>query len=148
MKIKFPKIIKGQMIVDDRGMLSFANSFKFNKVKRFYLVQNHENNFIRAWHAHKKEEKYVVCLQGAAMVCAVKINNFSKPDTKSKIHKFFLHDKDLKILYIPNGYANGFKNLDKNTKLMFFSNQDLKSSINDDYRYKYDFWNPWDKKFR
>ena len=61
--IKKPNKIPGDKIFDNRGSLSFVNSFGFNGVKRFYLIQNHQKNFIRAWHAHKKEEKYFFCVE-------------------------------------------------------------------------------------
>ena len=55
------KIIKkqGGLFSDDRGHLRFVNDFNFEGVKRFYQVENHSKNFIRAWHGHEKEGKYV-----------------------------------------------------------------------------------------
>ena len=44
--IKKPNKIPGDKIFDNRGSLSFVNSFGFNGVKRFYLIQNHQRNFI------------------------------------------------------------------------------------------------------
>jgi dTDP-4-dehydrorhamnose 3,5-epimerase len=60
--------ISGNIAIDDRGSLRFINDFNFEGVKRFYQVQNHCKNFIRAWHGHIKEAKYVYlalfqCLQ-------------------------------------------------------------------------------------
>ena len=51
-------IFEGNNFVDDRGILSFVNSFDFNGIKRFYQIKNHKINYIRAWHAHKNETKY------------------------------------------------------------------------------------------
>ena len=53
------ELINGGIAVDDRGQLSFVNDFDFKDVKRFYMVENHEKGFIRAWHGHKKDVKYV-----------------------------------------------------------------------------------------
>lgn len=47
------KIIPGDLAVDDRGKLIFVNDFDFNNIKRFYIVENHKQNFIRAWHVKK-----------------------------------------------------------------------------------------------
>ena len=53
---KKPTIIEGNIFIDDRGELSFFNTFNdFNKIKRMYIVSNHKSHFIRAWHAHKKK---------------------------------------------------------------------------------------------
>ena len=45
----------GGISIDDRGELTYFNSVNLKKIKRFYVMNNHENKFIRAWHAHKKE---------------------------------------------------------------------------------------------
>ena len=53
-------LIDVEISSDDRGVLTFSNTFDFNKnkIKRFYKIMNHNINFIRAWHGHKKEEKF------------------------------------------------------------------------------------------
>ena len=52
-------ILDGGIATDDRGCVRFVNDFNFKGVKRFYQVENHRQGFIRAWHGHKKEGKYV-----------------------------------------------------------------------------------------
>jgi len=101
-----PTIFTGDKFVDDRGILSFVNSFCFNNVKRFYQVENHNKNFIRAWHGHLKEGKYVYVCNGSALVGAVNIKN-----DENTISKFVLSSDKPSILWIPPGYANGFMNL-------------------------------------
>lgn len=134
--------------VDDRGYLRFSNNFSLSNYKRFYDVSNYEANFIRAWHGHKKESKAVIVRQGSAMICLVKIDNWEKPSKNLKIEKFFLSYESPKILEIPSGYANGFKSLEPNTKITFYSNKTLENSLNDDFRFAFDYWNPWDKFYR
>ncbi len=41
MDLPTPVVINGKIAVDDRGSLSFVNDFTFDRVKRFYLVNNH-----------------------------------------------------------------------------------------------------------
>ena len=72
-------IINGGLAVDDRGEIAFVNDFHFESVKRFYMVSNHKQGFVRAWHAHKHEAKYVFAVAGAALVGAVKIDDWEKP---------------------------------------------------------------------
>jgi dTDP-4-dehydrorhamnose 3,5-epimerase-like enzyme len=143
-----PKLIKGNFAVDDRGFVNFNNEFILKKIKRFYIVENHQQGFIRAWHAHKKEEKFVLCINGSAIIAAVKIKDFRKPDKNEVVDKFFISERDSSIVHIPNGYANGFKTLRKNTKILFFSTSTLKQSAKDDYRYKFDYWNIWKFDYR
>jgi dTDP-4-dehydrorhamnose 3,5-epimerase len=136
-----PKVIKGGVAVDDRGWLSFVNDFDFSKVKRFYQVENHSKDIIRAFHGHLKEEKYVYVASGDVMVLLVPLDNVENPNKKAKIEKYVLSSKSPSILHIPARYANGFKALCDNTKIIFFSTKSLKDSEqNDDYRYSYDYW--------
>jgi hypothetical protein len=72
------------------------------------MVSNHRRGFIRAWHGHKKEGKYVFVPQGSAIVCAIKIDNWENPSKNLDIERYVLSDKSPSILRIPPGYANGF----------------------------------------
>lgn len=136
--------IEGIISVDDRGQLLFCNDFDMKDIRRFYLVSNHESKFIRAWHAHKKEAKFVLVISGAALVAAVKIDNWDCPDKNAEIQRHILSDKKPKIMVIPPGYANGFMTLVPETQVMFFSTATLEQSKDDDYRYDAYYWNPWE----
>jgi dTDP-4-dehydrorhamnose 3,5-epimerase len=73
-----PKLITGDIHYDNRGFLIFSNEFKFNIIQRFYIVSNFQNKFVRAWHGHKKESKFIMCIQGSFQISCVKIKNFKK----------------------------------------------------------------------
>ena len=77
--IEVPKLIEGLQGVDDRGTVSFVNGFSFDGVKRFYVVENHTAGFVRAWHAHRLEAKWVTVVEGAALVAAVRVDNWKSP---------------------------------------------------------------------
>jgi len=138
-----PTIFTGDKFVDDRGILSFVNSFCFNNVKRFYQVENHNKNFIRAWHGHLKEGKYVYVCNGSALVGAVNIKN-----DENTISKFVLSSDKPSILWIPPGYANGFMNLTETTIIQFFSTATIEESKDDDIRFDFDKWNIWNIEYR
>lgn len=138
------ELLEARVAVDDRGQLLFCNGLDMSAVKRFYVVSNHESRFIRAWHAHKKEAKLAVVVSGAAVVAAVKIDDWDSPDKKAQVHKFILSEKNPGVLVIPAGYANGFMSLLPATQVMFFSSSTLEESKGDDYRYDADYWNPWE----
>ena len=139
-----PEQIEGGLAVDDRGQIQFCNNFDFKNIRRFYAVLNHEPNFVRAWHGHKKETKYVFVITGAVIVAAVKIDNWEKPNKNTAVQRFVLSEKKSCILKIPAGYANGFKTLTPDTKIIFFSTVTLEESLKDDYRFEAQYWNPWD----
>jgi dTDP-4-dehydrorhamnose 3,5-epimerase len=134
-------IIPGGVAVDDRGSVRFVNDFNFQNVKRFYQVQNHKRDFIRAWHGHHHEAKYVYIASGSALVGAANMET-------NEVNKFVLSSQSPKVLYIPAGYANGFKTLEENTIILFFSTSDINASLNDDIRFPYDKWNIWEEDYR
>ena len=135
------KLIDGGLAADDRGTVRFVNDFDFHGVKRFYQVENHQKGFVRAWHGHKKEGKYVYVSSGAALVGVVDLKT-------QKIRKFILSDKKPQVLWIPPNHANGFMNLEDNTDILFFSTSTLEESTNDDIRFPYNQWNIWDIEYR
>jgi dTDP-4-dehydrorhamnose 3,5-epimerase len=133
--------IPGGVFADDRGFLRFVNDFDFSDVKRFYQVENHTQGYIRAWHGHEKEGKYVYVAKGTALVGAVNLKT-------EEINKFTLSSQSPSILYIPPGYANGFKNLEEDTIIMFFSTSTIEESHGDDIRFDWDKWNIWEDDYR
>ena len=138
-----PVCMKGKLFVDDRGEVGCVNDFDMRQVRRFYTVANHRAGFIRAWHAHKKESKYVTVTSGSAIIAAVKIDNWSQPSQDLNIHRFVLSAAAPSVIFIPKGYANGFKTLTVDTKIMFFSMATLEQSRKDDFRFDAYYWDPW-----
>lgn len=136
-------MMTGALAADDRGELGFVNDFHFEGVKRFYLVSNHRQGFIRAWHAHKREAKYVTAVSGAAVVGAVRVNNWDEPSRELPVGRYVLSAHKPSVLYIPSGYANGFMSLTMDLKLMFFSTSTLEESQGDDFRYDARYWDIW-----
>lgn len=138
-----PKLIKGNRVYDNRGSVSFSNDLNFKKIKRFYNVHNYSKNFIRAWHGHMREEKYIKCVKGTFQISAVKIDNIKMPNKKNKIFSFILNESNNNFVNIPKGYANGSMSLEDNSELLIFSSSSLHESLKDDIRYQADYWNPW-----
>jgi len=133
-------LIVGDLAVDDRGVVRFVNDFDFARVKRFYMVENHATGFVRAWHAHRREGKYVLVVQGTAIVAAVKIQDWESPPTDSPVERYTLSALKPAVLYIPPGYANGFKSLTADARIMFFSTSTLEESHGDDVRWPADYF--------
>ncbi len=136
--------MEGGVVVDDRGSISFVNEFQFEGVKRFYIICNHTVGFVRAWHGHKQEAKYVMAVSGAAILAAVEIDDWQSPSKDLLIHRYVLSAEKPSILYIPKGFANGSKALSQDTRLLFFSTSLFEESKKDDVRYDPYYWNAWD----
>ena len=138
-----PILYTGDLAADDRGEVSFVNEFNCAGVKRFYTVKNHRARFVRAWHAHRREAKYVTAVSGAAVVGVVKIDNWDRPSRDLPTERFMLSAHKPAVLYIPPGYANGFMSLTQDLKMIFFSTASLEESRRDDFRYDSRYWDIW-----
>jgi len=139
-----PKLLLGNKVFDDRGSVGFVNDFDFEGVKRFYLVQNHEPGFIRAFHGHKKEGKYVTVVSGAAIIKVMSMEIWNESPVEENIHTFVLSAEKPQVLWVPPGYFNGFKTMSVDTRVMFFSTATLEESRGDDYRIEHcpNLWIP------
>jgi dTDP-4-dehydrorhamnose 3,5-epimerase-like enzyme len=146
--INEPKLYAGNIGIDDRGEVGFVNEFDFAGVKRFYSVTNHRQGFVRAWHGHKREAKYVTVVQGAALIGAVAVDDWMAPNAAAPVSQYVLSAQKPSVLFIPAGYANGFMSLTEDAKLMFFSTSTLDESKGDDVRFDSRHWNIWDVEER
>ena len=138
-----PCLLVGNLAIDDRGEVGFVNEFDFAGVKRFYTVANHNAGFIRAWHGHQREAKYVTVVAGAALVAAVPVTDWTTPSREALPTRHVLSAHKPSVLYIPPGYCNGFMSLTVDTKLMFFSTATLEESREDDIRFDARYWDVW-----
>jgi dTDP-4-dehydrorhamnose 3,5-epimerase-like enzyme len=137
---KEPTLIPGSLAVDDRGQLTFVNTFSFERIRRFYLVENFSTEVVRAFHGHLQEEKYVFVASGSAIVAAVHLDDPQHPNRQTKPCRFVVSSRQPQVVYIPAGHANGFRPLELGTKILFFSTATLEESANDDYRFPHDYW--------
>ena len=143
---KEPTLLEGGVAVDKRGQVSFVNGFGFKNVLRFYMVENSPDEPIRAFHGHMKEGKYAFVPSGAAFVLAVQLSDAQEPRKDVVPERFVLTAAKPAVLFIPGGYANGFRALEPNTKVIFFATASVEESKADDYRFPYDYWGAdvWD----
>lgn len=136
-----PYLIKGGLASDDRGVVRFVNGFDFAGVRRFYVLENWQAGFVRAWHGHLREAKWVTVVRGAALVCAVPItlgvDNAPMLCTMG-VEKFLLSEHQPAVLCIPPGFANGSMALLEWTQVMHFSDMTMEETAGDDLRW------PWD----
>ena len=137
------EVIAGGVATDDRGKLQFINGVDFSKVKRFYIVSNHTPQFVRAWHCHLLEGKFITVVKGSAVIGAVKVDDVNNPDKNALVTREVLSENNPKVMYIPPGYANGAMTLTEDTRIMYFSTATLEESKTDDYRFSYDYWSIW-----
>jgi len=134
------RVIDGGLAIDDRGTVSFVNTFDFSGDKRFYKVENFSGSVIRAVHGHLQEGKYVYVVTGTILLATVPLDSTTSPDRNAPVRRQVLSGRKPTIVFIPPGYANGFRVLEPDTQVMFFSTSTLEESVGDDYRFPADYW--------
>ena len=104
-------------------------------------MTNNSKGFVRAWHGHKIEAKYVTVVRGAAVVGAVRVEDWNNPAGQPL--RYVLTAEQPVILYIPEGYANGWMSLTDDATLQVFSTTTAEESRGDDYRFSARTWDIW-----
>jgi dTDP-4-dehydrorhamnose 3,5-epimerase-like enzyme len=123
--------------------VSFVNEFDPSRSRRLYIVENFAVGTVRAWHAHRREWKWVMAIAGAALACCVKIDDWESPSPDAEVERFTLDAAQPGVLEIPGGYGNGAMSLVGGTKLIYFSDSTLETSLEDDIRFPARYWDPW-----
>ena len=133
-------IINGGFSEDFRGRLDYINDFDLSKIKRMYFTTNAEVGFFRGWQGHKIESRWFFCIKGRFEVKLVEIDDWDNPSAILEPKVYILEEKKPQVLYIPNGYINGFSSLEKSSKLMILSNFNLGENPNDEVRFEGTKW--------
>ena len=137
-------VIQGGNYEDARGKLIFFNDFDMKNVRRFYLIEHPDSSIVRAWQGHKKEQKWFYVIEGSFKVVIVKPEQWQhRPSEVLAPREFILKSENNQLLYIPGGYANGFKGLEEHSKLMIFSDLTISEAASDDYRFDKSLWYNW-----
>ncbi|HEX8576512.1 MAG TPA: dTDP-4-dehydrorhamnose 3,5-epimerase family protein [Flavobacterium sp.] len=138
-----PNLIQGGMHEDERGKLVFANGFDLSDVRRCYIIEHTDIAVVRAWQGHKKEQKWFQVISGSFLVAVVKPDNWVNPSQNLNVATFVLKAEENQVLYIPGGFANGFKALEKNSRIIVFSDFSVEESASDNFRFNKELWFDW-----
>jgi dTDP-4-dehydrorhamnose 3,5-epimerase len=136
-------IIKGGEFEDARGKLIFFNDFDLTAVKRFYIIDHPDTEVVRAWQGHQREQKWFFVIEGTFKIVLVQPDNWENPSKELATEEFTLTSLEPQILYIPGNYANGFKALMPQSRIMVFSSFTVDESANDNFRFDKDLWYSW-----
>ena len=132
------KKFKGLIFKDNRGYLAEITPKIINRKFVYSILTNSKKNVIRGMHYNKKkeEEKLVYVLDGEILDVTVDLN---KGKNFGKINYTKLKKND--ILYIPKGFAHGYKCLGKSNTVLYLLTK--KYSVDDSSGF---IWN--DQKFK
>ena len=119
-KFKGLLIIQKKNFLDNRGyFLELYKKKIINKKLPFTCISYSKKNVIRGLHlqTRKTQAKYVSVLKGKILDVVVDLRKNSK--TFGKVFKIILSEKNLKSLYIPEGFAHGFCGLEKENYMLY-----------------------------
>jgi len=136
-----PCLIEGGEFQDGRGSIKFFNDFSMSEIKRMYLIEHRKTNLVRAWQGHKIEQKWFLVLSGVFHFIFMKPDNWEMTSKELNYFEFILTVNDSKILYVPNGFINGFKSLEENSKVIVYSDLTISDALSDNLKYEKDYWN-------
>jgi dTDP-4-dehydrorhamnose 3,5-epimerase len=139
-------LIEGKVHNDSRGSLTSYDEFSFDSVKRMYIIENLNSDIVRAWQAHKREQKWFYVCSGSFLFVTIQIDNFASPSEKLRVNEWVISANKYSILHVPGGFANGFRSLSADSRLVVFSSSTLKESKEDDYRFEANRWYNWIKQ--
>ena len=134
-----PKIIKGDCHSDSRGNLFYNNDFDATEIKRVYVIENQNTDFIRAWQGHKIEQRWFSAMQGRFEIKLVKIDDWENPSKDLVPIVCTINAEKLDVIHVPEGYANSIQSLEDGSKLLVMTNC-LLGENNDDYRFAGDYF--------
>ena len=134
-----PKIISGNCHSDPRGSLFYNNDFDATAIKRVYVIENQNTDFVRAWQGHKIEQRWFAAVQGSFEIRLMAIDDWENPSKDLVPFVCILNAAKLDVIHIPEGYASSIQSLEEGSKLLVMANY-LLGETKDDYRYATDYF--------
>ncbi len=118
MKFSKPKVIKAKLFRDSRGSLQEIFKDKFKKFNcKFSLLVKSKKNVFRGLHFQKKRQQNKILIVAQGKISDFCLDLRKKSPSFGKIFKFTINKNS--ILYIPKGFAHGYKSLKDNTILIY-----------------------------
>jgi dTDP-4-dehydrorhamnose 3,5-epimerase len=125
--LKGSYIIELEKLEDERGFFTriwdeeiFQNKELNSKLVQISFSFNKKKGTLRGMHFQEKpfeETKIVRCVKGKIFDVIIDLRSNSK--TYKKWISIELNSNDLKMIYIPEGFAHGFQTLEDNTEVMY-----------------------------
>lgn len=133
------KLISGNCHSDQRGFLFYNNDFDVSQVKRIYIVENKDIDFVRGWQGHQIEKRWFSAITGKFKIELIRVDNWENPSKKLEVNTFIISSGTLDVIYIPQGYISSIQSLEPHSKLLVMADY-LLGEIKDEYRYDIDYF--------
>lgn len=135
----FPELSKGGSHIDARGTLIYNNDFDASNIKRIYVIENINTDFVRAWRGHQIEHRWFSAVKGSFKIRLIAIDDWDMPSKKLDKLTFIINSERLDVLHIPAGYVTSIQSLEEASKLLVMADY-LLGELKDEYRFASDFF--------
>lgn len=131
-----PTLIRGADFSDLRGRVGFVNGLDLAPVRRVYWVENWDTTVARAFHGHRVEQKFMLCVRGAAIVVCIPERLWSDDRYMlvDGIERYVLAADVPAVLHVPGGWANGVRMVEAGSRVLVLSTATLEESELDTVR--------------
>lgn len=137
------RVIPGEIFTDARGQIASMNAFRFDGVRRFYVITHPDTAVVRGWHGHRQERKWFYCLKGGFTLALVRVDNWEAPSPGLEPRIFRLSDRESQTIEVPGGYANCLKATEPDSRMLVFSGNLITEAPADSHRYDKSMWVDW-----
>ena len=118
MKFTKPTIIKSKLFRDNRGSLQEIFKDKLKKFNcKFSLLVKSKKNVFRGLHFQEKRQQNKILIVAQGKITDFCLDLRKRSPSFGKIFKFTINKNS--ILFIPKGFAHGYKSLKDNTILIY-----------------------------
>ncbi|MEW6294763.1 MAG: dTDP-4-dehydrorhamnose 3,5-epimerase family protein [Candidatus Diapherotrites archaeon] len=140
-----------KVIADERGYLMEllrSDDLLFEEFGQAYIIVAYPG-IVKAWHYHKKQDDFFVCIKGMAKI--VLYDNRKESKTYKEINEFFAGEKNNVLIKIPKKVVHGFKAIgNKEAMIINFPNKLYNYKKPDEFRLPYNSKKipyDWETKF-
>lgn len=131
----FPHIIKGDLFKDNRGKLFSCNEFTMSNVKRLYVIENFDSNYIRGWKGHKIETRWFFAIRGSIIINTILISDLENSHPSPELKTFILNEDNLNVLEVPPGFATSIKQYSNGDRICVFADYEIGVSGDENLRW-------------
>lgn len=131
----FPHIIKGDLFKDNRGKLFSCNEFNMSNVKRLYVIENFDSNYIRGWKGHKIETRWFFAIRGSIIINTILISDLENSHPSPELKTFILNEDNLNVLEVPPGFATSIKQYSNGDRICVFADYEIGVSGDENLRW-------------
>ena len=133
-------LIEGGAHADQRGLVTYFNTFSAVRADRFYTVRANELHRVRGWIGHRTEHKWFTALAGSVAIAVVEPDDWQSPSRNLEVRQFRLSFDYPSLLHVPPGHATASMMLTPDALLGVFSTGKIEDVASDNYRFDEDLW--------